>query len=1150
MEISSPRSRPIDAVFVASLAFAARSRGARISPADIAIGAGLSRRRPNWTQAEIEEVLAAAMIHRPQDRPIFASALASMFEEREPRAEALTLVQPPSSNDFPPPRPAPPEPFWSGFHRLVRRMRRRLSIALYMRLRLPVRHLREGIRIVAAVIVALAGAVIIPALIDLWRNPKEPINEMEQRRTIERPEVPTETLKENESTVRLLDAFATALAIGGLGLLVWRARALARLDRPSGVWNAKTLEQPPPAPIADDSAFRVGTLGGEPPNFLVRAVGVEIAEMLGYRLGDPDLHRLDTRRTLEAQLRGGDPSLLVWERRRELPEILLLVDRTGEARFWNTLDEDFARVLAERGVAVEKVEYPGGFYLGGGWTLRPRPEVALIEAAIAAPGWTVTAVFGEAHRLGRADLNLLGKAAENGPLLFLDGRDQALWDGRHASLKAMGVSVLEATAAGLHDGLARIFAPDVGVAPDRPISRPPKRRLPPVDAMIDALGPEGQDWASDCALVEPVSFALAEQLRCARQISALGQPFSYPTLATPHPSLAFSRLAALPGSWVGPEGLRFEPPTRRRLLNRFAERVNVRAASALRAAEIVDAAFKEASPLGTSATAVHAYARALARIYGPEPDEALSTILDAETFGLLQPAPIADFRQRLRWAGTALPQDVERGEIVLLPREPRSAELRVRLAGTPGPSGGGLDDRLDQAQHATYRSHGAEITAARWALGLPSIRIQLSEPPDIGTLSATEGLGQAAFLSDGRHLLLGFTQIGGRAQLHLFDILLGTLRPVAMPLDFDGIATLTTARDAPIAVIGSRRGEWLLLRLDRAALELSASLQPTYLREVTQILDSQSEALPGSRSRFVEDASPNLSEEVRRTDHRAQAAQLLPSPAAFDAAGRFLFISGRGRREILRCDLRQPEAAPTVWYGEVPVTALACSGDNVLVGLEDGRVQRQSMDASGLSPEPLAATGTAVAAVTLLQAGPEPTGRDAYRLGLGETLVVGGEDGRILVHDGERALSEIVLRTPPRRLVGFTETAASVSRLNSDQPQAMEPAPSITLAALGRDGHLEILGMPVGNDAQPLFTPMSLLDAPLGAKDVRKHVVGLAGQSRRVAIVAPDPISGGIRLEVRPVVLRARAPEAETGGASAPINVVMPPAEDSAEVPA
>jgi hypothetical protein len=388
------------------------------------------------------------------------------------------------------------------------------------------------------------------------------------------------------------------------------------------------------------------------------------------------------------------------------------------------------------------------------------------------------------------------------------------------------------------------------------------------------------------------------------------------------------------------------------------------------------------------------------------------------------------------------------------------------------------------------------VAPARWALSLPSVRIRLDRPPSPGTVAIDGDLGQAAFLPGAGRLLLGF---GGRStpvRLQLFDAALATLRPVSAPADFDGLAVLATARNAPVAAIGSFNGEWLFVRLDEAALTGREPLQPTFLSRVAEIFSKP-----------------------RAPGHE-------PPPAALDPSGRFLFVASHGRREVLRCDLSLPDESPKVWYCAAPVTALTCTDNHVLIGLDDGSVHRQTLDAEGPSTDSLANVGGAPVALALLQTGmaDEPAGVDVMRLGDGELLIVGRQDGTLLVHDGEHASSEFDLGGAPRRVVGLQEPAMALVRRTGERAEH-DPKSSVTVAVLRRDGVFDIVGVPTG-DGRSSFTPMSLLDRPLGAVDVRRHEIGIAGQSRRVAVVAPDPVSGGKRLEVRPFVLRTSATKA------------------------
>jgi len=1067
--------RSIDAAFVMALVFALRRRRLRISPGDAWTCMALARSKAAWTRAEITAVLSALLVRRPGEAAIFEAEFGPLFDRSLPTSAPIR-------------RPAePPQAPDDQGGNQIKRSRKRWLRDRVQRIREVVRHAGRGwgdqwkrlvrgtserlgrwTAVAGAISASLTGFYLLRGLLE---------------KIAPGPRSETSSIASTGSEVLLgIDAAIAAIALTGLGLLIWRAVALSRQQRECPEEEVAAPRSPPPTP--DGTIFRIGSLGGRPPAFLPPAtIGAEIAEMIGYRPGEPDPRRLDARLTIAAHARGADPLILIPGRRRELPGILLLVDRGADACYWHTLADEFRAVLQARGIATQCIDFRGSFFTNRAGQHNPRPEALAVDAAIAAPGWTVTTVFGQVHRLGRPDIDLFRRVSENGPIVFFELRDRTLWDGRHAALKAAGVALSEATAVGLRDALARIFAPDRAHTVEPSLGRPPEPDGPSsVEAAIAALGEEGGHWASDCALVDPISFALAEKLRDL-----------YPTLRSSHPSLAFSRLSSLPGVWSGPEGLRLYPQVRRRLLTRFALR---RLEDRARTLAIVDAAFDAVKPIGVSATIIRAYAKSFANVFSDNLDAALKMVFDAESDELLDPAPIRDFLDRL-WVPGAVTREDE--ELIRLPSEPHSAAMRRRLFPRPDERDRGDGPNAPQHQAVgrrppdkrnSYWLGARQIVPARWSLGLPSTRNRIPESLRSLATWAAPNLPVSSFLT-GRHLLIGSGEPSEQARLSVFDTLRGAVAPVAIPADLSGVATIVTARGAPVAAIGSFAAEWYLLRVDPGESVGPAPLQP-------QNLYGLSTALGGPTARFDR-----------------------PSPAAIDPAGRFLFVGWPGQNRMLRCRLDDLNATPTVWQLPQEVTSLGFLGETIFVGLAGGAIVSGAIEASappirdGLAYE-IGGDPTAMAVVHTDGERPYAE-REMVSSDLPDIVVIAGrEDGTVVVHDGERQLAELRLGRSLRRIVAYPEkSAARVRHAIGAEPEEA----GLSVAILGQDGFFDIIGFPLrplAIDGSVPFTAMSLLDRRVAASDGTR-ALAIAAQSSLVALIVTGNTDSPGRIEVRPL---------------------------------
>ncbi|MER9924451.1 hypothetical protein NKJ84_16095 [Mesorhizobium sp. M0048] len=1045
--------RRLDTAFVLAAIARLRTRGVLVSPSDGLACLALLRQKLDWTDEEIATAFESVVARRPGEIGIVNDVIGDLLlnHAAEPRP-VFEKVEPVGKRaiDSRVEGP-PPKPWWkrvldhaqSGADKGLRA----LSASWQ---RLP----RPGPRLIRTA--TYAGLVVAALLIAkyLWRYVPAYL-----LRYVPAPVIQQVVKIVDPNTVFAaidgVDAALSAVSLTGLALLLWRAVILRRPPPEPAPPPSSEDEWEPIAPTPDGTIFRIGSLGGAPSAFLPETIGIEIAEMLGYRIGDPDPQRIDVRRTIAGHMRGGDPALFVPARRRELPTILLLTDSSAGAAHWNTLSKEFEKILHARGVTVERIVFPsGGFFATKSGLSVQRPEALDVERLVGQPGWTVTFVFSEAHRLGRSDILFFRRLTENGPLIFLDMRDRRLWDRRHAALQAAGVRLVEATAEGLRYAMAEVFAPDRVRAA---LSEPAMTGAPPSFDVFDTLGNEGRLWASDCALVEPISFALAERLRA-----------RYPDLKTSSPSLAFSRLAALPGSWTGPDGLNFEPPTRRLLLSLFASRDDNDRGMTM---AIIDAAFAEASPeKGSSAKLVHTYAKTLAHVFADNIDAAIEQIVRIEAGGTLYQAPIRDFVDRLRPPS----QDVESQQsLIKLPYEPQSAAVRCRLRSTP-PEGSSTALSRPPTRADRYLQGGLEIAPARWSLGLPSSRARLTNA-DGRPVTFDQRPSWGAFFFGGRHLLLA----GVSDQLVVFDTFLGRMFPIDLSTLSSETAAIATGWNAPVAVIGARSA-CQVIRLESGLGMLPATLRAEPLKIETEY------------GRGAGSGRPIL---------------------AVDPSGRFAFVGESGQPDLLRCPLGDGERQ-SLWRFSDPVTAVTTADTSVLVGLANGIVYRESVETiENSSSEPAFSIEGSPNALALARIKDE---RDADADISRELLVASTESGMLVCHDRQGQLSSMRASASVRRVVAFAAREAVAIRGGGGQPPLVT---GLSVAVLGNEGSFDIVGMPIsatGRDGQAAFTAMSLLNRPVQASDPVRRALAVAGQSSRVAILVNET-GGKPRIEVRPL---------------------------------
>ena len=1035
------REPAADVAFVLALIFALREEGLLVTAADAHAAAALIKTQASWPRDDLLVLLGALLVRRAADRPIFEAAFARLYDVGVEAAPTPAVPESPILDVVPLALPAPPPMRWQNGARRVAEIYR--TVVDF-----------------AARPTSLVGLVTLVLAVGAYSSTRRWIGS----------EVTSSGGETEFSLTQLLAAATIATLVTLIALLLWRSIQLRTTANDDSIEVDRETDLA--TGIADRTVFRVGELGGTPPPFLAPHVASDIAEMFGYRAGEPDPATLDVHETIAAHVRDLDSTVLQFERRRELPTVLIVTDLNARARLWHTLPDEFEAAMSSRGVSFESLSFPGSFHRTRAGQRQLRPEGVALENAVAAAGWTVTTVFAEAARLSRTDIAFLKQVGTNGPILFFDTKDSALWDTRHAELAASGVSVLPATAAHLRDALARIFAPDRVTAGGKPPTLGPAlsgnadRETLAALMLGDAL-----DWAQDCALVQPVSFALAERLRA-----------GHPKLAGPERQILFSRLAALPGSWVGPEGLRFEPQLRRHLLSGFAARPEDQQA----AAAIIDAAFGEEPP-GHTENAVWRYARAQVHLLTRHmSDDGWIELEDVRREGLVDDKPIQDFVGRLRTPGQ--PKDPQ---AIVLPSEPERGRFRQQLLG-------------DAAEHEAN-----PVFPARWTVGPPEIRVKYRSRSDApsaqSAIARSPGPSEersdavpveqpsAAFLPDGRVLVYGSFAAADPGQIMLIDAVSLQRHTFARPDAVDAIIDISTAREANVAAFLDPGRQPLVLRPKREAAA-RAPLQDTH--EFERVGDV---SLP-----------------------RDPPGLLVVSPD-----GEWL-VAQMAEEELLLINVASGQQSNRLQM-TAAISALSFPQTNaMIVGLRDGTILPIRIEGS---MEALSSLGRITGVPTALAA-VQPDKPDG-------PLVIAVEDGRIMLVEHPPNTpgslfprSEKRLRWIARRVIPFADRPAARTK-SPDRSRGAWRETGLSVAVLGKQGEFDIIGLPAPDDAPadsdiPSFTPLSLLDRDIRPARDWMRVIAVAAQSRRIAVLRAGHI------EVRPLTYRpAQAGPVERAAAEA-----------------
>jgi hypothetical protein len=994
------------------LVFGLRERGVAITTADVHASVTLLKSNDTWDREELFRVLAAIFVKRPRDRTLFAIEFARHYDSIEPIDPVKTdATQEGGETPFVSPSPEIPaakfrfRESWGSLRSVIGSLMRRIG-------RLG-RQLHHHLSWILA-----SGAILAIVITLMWVHDSFLRLRMLGRASYEL------------TAVSVTAAVVIASALLLLGLIAWRGWALGRaVDRRRTDFASRLASVDG---SGDETVFRVGALGGDQQRFLQSDMATQVAELFSYRRGEPEISTLDVQATVAAHVRGEDPSSIVHERQRQLPVVLLLVDATSSSLQWHTLAYEFEAALSARGVAHERITFQGSFFESRDGRTNLSGEGLYLESAVTAPGWTVTCVFGEVQKLSAVDRGLLHWVQENGPVLFFELRHPRLWDARHRLLSDGGITVLPATAPYLLEGLARIFAPDRATAADTfdPIDRIAARNPAANEITLEALGADAVDWATECALVQPISYALAETLRRA-----------HPELAGPSGQLEYSRLAALPGSWTGAEGLRFEPGVRCLLLNLFSARP-AKEREAVTA--VIDAAFAD-EPIGETASALWRYARAQVLVFGAAADEAFSTINEIADQGLINPDDVDRLFAHLR-----LPSQPTDPRRIVLPAEPVRAATRRRL----------LSRRTNNL--------GPErpLPIARWIIGLPESRVRFLDNGEGNSALSTSGFERptgSAFLPGGRYVIVdGQLDSSVSAGLVLVDVVLGTRGKIGGSWSTAAISGIWTAREVQLAVIAVRGSPLFIVRSDfEPSNELGAEHFTVQMLPGTDIgsdddapavavsPDGNLIALCRSDGQLML-ADPNSKAEPQLVETGARATTL-----SFPSNERLFAGLANGDVIAFSIEERRAQGMSIVFHLELPATAIAPVSvadpmSPLIAGLPDGRIILT----------PTSQTSSAMS--------------DQYR--------------------------QVKLAWVSRRVAPFPDKGVVASEGAGGSPTGLSIA---VLGQEGECEIVGLPFVPSGpaKTDVPVFAPMSLLEKDIRPRRDGMRVLNIAAQSRRLAIV-------------------------------------------------
>ncbi|MDX0009827.1 hypothetical protein GOC40_24690 [Sinorhizobium meliloti] len=559
---------------------------------------------------------------------------------------------------------------------------------------------------------------------------------------------------------------AAALFAPALLAVRWMTRSEPVITR----WRSP----PPPAGVV---AFRIGLVGGPPPLAIDAERGKVIGDLFAYSAGSEDTRLLDVDRTIDAVVNAGGYPTIRHPAERILPVIVVLVDTTSPARVWNSLPEELTETLLRRGLDVRLRRFQGSLHAGSADAPAPTKAGSEILAMAEDEHNLATLCFSDGARWRDADTQILQRLAAQGPVFWFDDRDRELWDYSLEGLRHAHIKIWEATAAAVEEALRAAYAPGHGIGTPAAGARAALRRRRTFLTGGETAGPRVSEillqdevfsllgsalgWAAHCAILEPMSYGLADAIR---------QRF-HPDL----PWIAFSRLAALPGTSVGVEGIRYQGAVRSLLLANMAQQEPTATREAV--VELIAAKLAHARhglPPDSPAQALADLAIARVSLHS-KPDEAVRDLVRIRDEGMVEPGPVDDFLNRIRLVSSM--DAIGAAGVIPVAAPPRNADtLRMLDNASPNAAAAG--------------------TVPRWEISAPELRI------DIGGTGAGDGVLAAFFMED--RLLLSVPAGQEGVELRLISVTSGL--EDASPTRVPSSATLLAGRDQ-VAALSSAKGD-------------------------------------------------------------------------------------------------------------------------------------------------------------------------------------------------------------------------------------------------------------------------------------------------------------------------------------------------------
>ncbi|MCP4106342.1 MAG: leucine-rich repeat domain-containing protein, partial [Desulfobacteraceae bacterium] len=314
------------------------------------------------------------------------------------------------------------------------------------------------------------------------------------------------------------------------------------------LWKSHKIpkDKPPKWDKHGPRHFRVGSIGGKMSRFLDPDTLDQLGDLLGYFQSEHPGKLLNMPASIKDTIDRGVSSL-VFRKRRQIYNLLILEDAFSESLAWNTVAGELAEGLEQRAIPVTYGRFdgsPGQFKTLDGSVFR------MEDLEDQHRGYLVL-IFSDGRGLHRQqDAFVLESLARWPMIAWMELREPRFWDESTDWPASYGIPVYPATKDGLVLAMGR-FLTEQGTLEDFNTGRVDCRGIlgrgaGEVRAYTERLLGDALVWAQACAMIQPVTVGMADALR--------GE---FHELL---PCERVERLFALPGTLNTVSGLKFSVP--------------------------------------------------------------------------------------------------------------------------------------------------------------------------------------------------------------------------------------------------------------------------------------------------------------------------------------------------------------------------------------------------------------------------------------------------------------------------------------------------------------------------------------------------------------------------------------------------------------